>query len=279
MRPTYPLRRRRLPLRPASGVVGMRASTRVATGATRTPSAPSLPSSTTFGSIAEQNGLIAATTTNQSVKNNGFIGGGQFGYNQQFGTLVAGFEADIQGLSHTNGSTNLPVVASLAPFGFPLENYTGTVSVSRQLDYLGTVRGRVGFLATPSFLVYVTGGLAYGGVSTGSSFALVEHGALGPGTTLPPVIAQSGSSTTRYGSTAGVGGEWMFAPHWSAKLEYLYYDLGSVTDNALLVQSNPPTAVFHSTLVQTTTHFSGNIVRVGANYKFDFPGAPLVAKY
>jgi outer membrane immunogenic protein len=224
------------------------------------------------GSAAEQKALIVAVTTNQSIKNNGFIGGGQIGYNQQFGFWVAGFEADIQGLSHSNNSTNLPVFASLAPFGFPAENYTGTVSLSRELNYLGTVRGRFGFLATPNFLVYATGGIAYGGISSHSSFNLQES--LGP----PPVIGVSGGSSTRGGATVGAGTEWMFLSNWTARFEYLYYDLGNRIDNTTLVQNFPPVAVYHSTLVQTNTHFAGNIVRVGLNYKFDW-GSPVVARY
>jgi outer membrane immunogenic protein len=74
----------------------------------------------------------------------------------------------------------------------------------------------------------------------------------------------------------------MIAPQWSAKVEYMYYDLGRVTYNGLLVDAItvpgfvPPN--FFTNNVQTSTHFNGNIVRVGLNYNFGW-GAPLVAKY
>jgi outer membrane immunogenic protein len=231
------------------------------------------------GAVAEQNALVVATTTNQSVRNNGFIGGGQVGYNYQLSNWVAGLEADIQGIARSNNSTNLPVISSLAPFGLPLENYTGTVSVSRTLNYLGTVRGRFGLLVTPNLLAYATGGLAYGGISTSNSFAFVENGGVGPGTTLPLVAGVSGTSTTRAGWTVGAGGEWMLTSNWTARLEYLHYDLGSVTDSTTLVQTIGLPGPFHTTLVQTNTRFAGDIVRVGLNYKFGgYAAAPAVYK-
>ena len=92
----------------------------------------------------------------------GFIGGGQIGYNYQFSpAIVAGLEADFQGLAGGGGTSSF----SLASHGVlnPTHIFGGTASASQTLDYLGTVRGRVGYLFTPSFLVYATGGLAYGG--------------------------------------------------------------------------------------------------------------------
>jgi outer membrane immunogenic protein len=88
----------------------------------------------------------------------------------------------------------------------------------------------------------------------------------------PGFGSSSGISDTRTGWTAGGGFEWMLDPHWSAKFEYLYYDLGSVTYNGLLVSGfvvpvagNP---AFFTNNVQTSTRFNGNIVRVGLNYQF-----------
>ena len=107
------------------------------------------------------------------------------------------------------------------------------------------MRGRVGYLFTPTLLIYGTAGFAYGGVDA------------------------FGFSNTRTGWTAGGGLEWLFAPHWSAKVEYLYVDLAS----------NGTTGAFGWTL---GNHFHPqlNVVRVGVNYHFNFaPPAPVVAKY
>jgi outer membrane immunogenic protein len=83
-------------------------------------------------------------------------------------------------------------------------------------------------------------------------------------------------SETRVGWTVGAGGEWMFTSNWSAKLEYLHYDLGSAnygTPVSNVAQTLGP--IF--TLGQSSsTNFRGDIVRVGLNYKF---GGPVVAKY
>ncbi len=76
-------------------------------------------------------------------------------------------------------------------------------------------------------------------------------------------------SQTRTGWTAGGGFEGMFAPRWSAKIEYLYYDLGSVTYNATLADACFGCGVnFFTNNVRTTTRFNGNIVRAGLNWHF-----------
>jgi outer membrane immunogenic protein len=72
----------------------------------------------------------------------------------------------------------------------------------------------------------------------------------------------------------------MFMPNWSAKVEYLYYDLGSVTQNYALASSNtvlPQSALFGG---QTRARVNGNIVRAGLNYHFNWSApAPVLAKY
>ncbi len=101
------------------------------------------------------------------------------------------------------------------------------VTTSKSLDYLGTVRGRIGYLVTPTLLLYGTGGLAYGGANSSTS---VFQGISGPTFGITTAFGTAGSySDTLVGWTAGGGLEWMFAPNWSAKLEYLYYDLGTAS--------------------------------------------------
>lgn len=120
----------------------------------------------------------------------GFIGGGQLGYNFQTGPWVLGAEADIQ-YSDSSGS----VGGICAP---------GTCAAD--LKWFGTVRARAGY-AFDSLLVYATGGWAYGKVDTSA-----------PGI--------SSSETLTGGWAAGGGLEWGFAPNWTARAEYLYMDLG-----------------------------------------------------
>jgi outer membrane immunogenic protein len=176
-------------------------------------------------------GAVAANGTGSvPLSNNGFIGGGQIGYNRQFNNFVAGIEADIQGVAR-RGSQNTILNTGVPGVLIPVTS-SATITSSRSLDYLGTVRGRIGILPKPSLLAYVTGGLAYGGVNT--STTIVER--LGFVDTPTPFGTSGSLSTTRFGWTAGAGLEWMFAPNWSAKAEYLYYDLGTVTNTLPQIQ-------------------------------------------
>jgi outer membrane immunogenic protein len=204
-----------------------------------------------------------------------FIGGAQAGYNYQLGSaLVAGFETDLQGIA-TNSKSGV-LATSVGPFSFAgvPEVITTAINSSRKVDWLGTVRGRAGVLVTPTLLAYGTGGLAYGHVSVNTTIAQANNDCtLVPFACLTPATGTIGTfSQTRYGWTVGAGAEWMFTGNWSAKLEYLYYDLGSVTlSNGALVTTNGTAPVFFGPSIvasQSSTRFSGSIVRAGLNYQF-----------
>jgi len=233
------------------------------------------------GSFAATSAAAASGST--SFGNDGrFIGGAQIGYNWQFGRAVAGFEADIDGLARRTETSSLN--NTVGPFNFAGngEVINSTITNTRTtLNYLGTVRGRLGFLATPSFLLYATGGGAYGEGRASTSIMQTNNDCvLHPGNCITPNSAPffSSSSSTRFGWTAGVGGEWMFAPNWSAKAEYLYYDLGSLTYNAALSTAGLSFQAGGAAVVnvQSTAKFNGSIARVGVNYHF---GGPVVARY
>jgi outer membrane immunogenic protein len=218
---------------------------------------------------------VAGLTTGIPVgSQKGIIGGGQFGYNFQSGRFVAGFEADIQGLSgRATGTSVTSVPVAIATVT------NATLTAANSVNWLGTVRGRIGIAATPNFLIYGTGGLAYGGVnsSTGINQAFTGPDATGVAGTFP---ASGNFSETRVGWTVGAGGEWMFTSNWSAKLEYLHYDLGSAnygtTVNNFTVAPQPVGTLLYTLGQSSSTNFRGDIVRVGLNYKF---GGPVVAQY
>lgn len=230
-----------------------------------------------LGARSIASALATVGTTVLPAKTAGFIGGGQIGYNYQFATSwVAGIEADIQGAA---GARNAPRIATFTQVPNFAENYQSVVTVTKRFDYFGTVRGRCGFLVTPTLLAYGTGGFAYGGVAASTFITAVESLGNPP---YPPVLGVAGISTTRTGWTAGGGIEWMFAPNWSAKAEYLYFDLSRITNGFTLTQINlglggVPWGI---ATVQSSTRFNGNIVRGGINYHFNwgYP-APVVAKY
>jgi outer membrane immunogenic protein len=222
---------------------------------------------------------LLATSNIGSGNGGGFIGGGQIGYNWQFyNSFVAGIEADIQGIAYSNNTRNFAAVSGVP--GFPLETMFGAVSVKRNVDYIGTVRGRLGWLFTPTLLVYGTGGLAYGGVSSSTSMFQTDTLATTGCTFCNPYFTAGSYSDTRVGWTAGGGLEWMFWPNWSAKVEYLYYDLGRVSyAMSPLVSFFNGGAPAWAAIAQSSTRFNGNIVRAGVNYHFNWGAAPVVAKY
>jgi len=216
------------------------------------------------GSLAPFNpivGIAGSGVLGTSV--DGFIGGGQIGYNYQFANaFVAGIEADIQGVAGSNNGSS-----SVAAFG-PL---TSTISATKSIDYLGTVRGRLGYLVTPSLLIYGTGGLAYGQANLSSSVFQAVGGLVG--------TSSSAFSDTRVGWTAGGGVEWLFLPKWSAKVEYLYYDLGTVSTSGVIGFTGIAAPV---ATTATSARFNGHVVRAGVNYHFNLfspAAAPVVAKY
>jgi len=216
--------------------------------------------------------LLSTIDSNFSM--NGAIGGGQVGYNWQFNDWVVGIEADLQG-SGQKGSSSVACAGAIcsAPCPGPIcakQAPTGggpvTDNLSEKLTWFGTARGRLGVTVTPAVLAYVTGGLAYGEVKTDLSVAGVNC--------LTPVSASFGSSATKAGWTVGGGLEGQVIGNWTAKLEYLYIDLGTVTSGTLVTSIVAPSRGSLATSI--SSHVTDNIVRVGLNYKFD---PVVVARY
>jgi outer membrane immunogenic protein len=194
---------------------------------------------------------------NQHIDRAGFTGGVTGGYNWQINNAVIGVEADFNYFGIKGSSTATALYPCCAPTSF-------TITSSVSTDWLATVRGRVGFLATPALLLYGTGGLAVANVKANYLFT----------DTFAAANESASISTTQYGWTAGVGGEYALMNGWSIKAEYLYVDLGraSTTSNNLTITGIPSP-------LQTFTHtvnLTSNIGRAGINYKF---GGPAVAKY
>jgi outer membrane immunogenic protein len=198
----------------------------------------------------------------------GFIGGGQLGYNHQIGQWVWGLEADFSGAGIKGSETKVQVVSSVS---IPSVSAKITGTAEQKLNFFGTVRGRLGFTPVNSVLIYATGGFAYGRVesSTNTSDAPIACGLFANPCTTGP--ASGSASAWRGGWTVGGGVESMlaFAPRWSIKAEYLYYDLGNLTYalSPAATTVNGTTTFGH---VNTTAiaDFQGHIARIGANYHF-----------
>jgi outer membrane immunogenic protein len=106
--------------------------------------------------------------------------------------------------------------------------------VETKVPWFGTVRGRIGY-AFDRFMPYITGGLAAGQIKMDT----------GAGT----------DKETKYGWTIGAGVEWAFLASWSAKIEYLYADLGEASCGV-------------AACAGTDVSFKTNIIRGGLNYRF-----------
>ncbi|WP_051357073.1 outer membrane protein [Azorhizobium doebereinerae] len=155
----------------------------------------------------------------------GWLGGGQIGYNYQFANnVVLGVEADIDWTGV--GDTNTITVG-------PLANRTNTQGAT--LDYFGTIRARVGY-AFDRWLPYITGGAAWGRTSFGTYYG-------------------ADTASTNWGWTVGAGLEYAITNNFTAKIEYLYVDLGG--NNYIFPN-----------LSTLDTSFDMSVLKVGVNYKF-----------
>lgn len=156
----------------------------------------------------------------------GFLGGVQVGYNWQGpgSPWVFGIEADIQASAQGQDATGTVL-------GIPF-------SLEVDLPWFATLRGRLGYAAWDRGLIYVTGGLAVTQLK-------VSLSALGTTVT---------SDDTKAAWTIGAGVEHMFAPKWSAKLEYLYVDTGDTSVTLFGVTADG--------------RAKNNIFRAGVNYHF-----------
>jgi outer membrane immunogenic protein len=127
--------------------------------------------------------------------NDGFVGGGQIGYNFQFGSFVVGAEADIQ-WADFGGDNNVLFV----PAGFP-PTFVAAGGRGQSIDWFGTVRARAGF-AFDRALIYATGGFAYASGGDGNNCGFI--GAAG----------FCSNDDTRTGWTIGAGVEYALPVNW-----------------------------------------------------------------
>ena len=169
---------------------------------------------------------------NLSTNPNGFLGGGQVGFNYQIGQFVLGAEGDFSWTGINSGSTVLGIVP---PPG---------ASFNTNVNWTSTLTGRAG-IAFDRWLVYGKGGVAW----ANDKFSTNAY-------TFPGTIEVT---DTRIGWTAGAGVEYAFAPSWSAKLEYNFMDFGDK-------------AVSFAPATSTTVDQHIHAVKLGINYKFGLPG-------
>jgi outer membrane immunogenic protein len=185
-----------------------------------------------------------------NMDNDSPIAGLQAGYNYQFSSWVVGIEGDISG---ARLSTSQPLISVISIINCPVAS-CGSATVAEDIQWLASVRGRLGYAWGPG-LLYVTGGGAWADVkysgSTSTSLA-------GPS----PLFITSFTSTVS-GPVVGGGYEWMITPNWTLRGEFLHYRFDKAQAAALTSSSAPGFAVNY-----TWSRFDVNVARVAVNYKF-----------
>ena len=182
-------------------------------------------------------GAFAGDTTFQSSDAR-FLGGVQGGFDYQFApNWVMGIEAQYSWLPTNNNGVLFP----------------GGTRVTSNTDQLGSVTGRIGYTWGPA-LVYAKGGYAW----RNNNFGVSVAGA-------PAAFTATGNNKDGY--TVGAGLEYMFAPNWSAKAEYQYYNFGSTT-----VTAGP------ADVAGVRGRDDEHTVKVGVNYRFGW-GGPSASRY
>ena len=198
------------------------------------------------GSTTNLVGVFTASLVGASdLSLTGAVGGGQIGYNWQFNpNWLVGVEVDYDWTGQRGG----------ALFNDPLVAVRETVEA--KLNWLATIRARFGYI-TGNSLWYVTGGWADGRRELNTTFTFL----------VPPTVAGAlNVRSAASGWTVGGGVETkLWNSNWSAKLEYLHVDLGSLsTVTPSFPVGGPPVVIFNTV---TTAKFRDEIVRVGLNYK------------
>jgi outer membrane immunogenic protein len=236
------------------------------------------------------NGVIVPGASFAQLRPSGAFGGAQAGVNWQSSYWVYGLEADFQLSGERDSITSTSSVTSAACFGdsnipCSISKATGTGTVASELDWFGTLRGRLG-IATDQFFFYGTGGLAYGQVKYSGAASFT--GTFTDATSCMAGCPASGSaafadSRIGIGWTLGAGAEGIipFVSNWTWRAEYLFVDLGRVGQTTTYRSSiSVPAIPLTQTVSPTFSHGAvvmDQVVRLGVNYKFGGE-RPIVTK-
>ena len=184
--------------------------------------------------------IITTNTYGGGLTPAGAFGGVTVGANWEVSNFVFGVETDLDVANIADDS------AAVCAIGQATTCTTGG-ALHSTIDWFGTLRARAGLPLTPNFLVYGTGGLAYGGVSTRGTADAYSFK----------------NDTTRLGWAGGAGAEWKFSPGWSLRGEWLYMDLGGQGLGVGSTAGTNPTTISET----TTPDNAVNMIRLGLVYK------------
>jgi outer membrane immunogenic protein len=193
------------------------------------------------GGAISQDRTTSSSGNSVDFSSTGFVGGGQIGCDAEFApNWVMGAEARAAWSSLKNthpAAVRNPVTGATFPSRFTFGD-----------DFLASVTTRLGYGFSPGWLAYARGGGAWTRQKVDDAYTKADGVAIDPSATM-----------TRAGWTAGAGVEWAFAPHWSANLEYNYYDFGA--HGFTLTSANGNVSV---NSLKDTIH----AVTAGVNYRF-----------
>jgi outer membrane immunogenic protein len=173
---------------------------------------------------------------------NGFLAGGQVGYNWQAGPFVYGIEGNI---SWADIEGNTPCLLLF--------------NCNTKINWMADVSGRLGIVPIPNLLVYVKGGVAWADsdYSFGNSISIANVGTFS---------VDSAVSDTRIGGLLGMGVEYSFFRNWSAKIEYNYMDFGKETYDFAVTASGPGGSTTINVPVEINQQI--HVMKAGVNYRF-----------
>jgi outer membrane immunogenic protein len=198
----------------------------------------------------------------------GVTGGIQAGYNWQVDPRwVVGLETDFNGSGIRGGGNNVSNFSA---------GTVQTITANQSIKWFGTVRARLGWLATDALMFYGTGGFAYAKVDENVTYANSDAGVgfnnnpFGVQCGAANSTCMSGSSArTAVGWTLGAGAEYAVTQNVSLKAEYLYVSLGGDAFNVVALSALPPGAPIPSSFRASYGNVDFQIARFGLNYKFN----------
>jgi outer membrane immunogenic protein len=187
----------------------------------------------------------------------GALFGAQAGWNWHASPFwVLGVEADWQWSGQSESICTYACLPASSPPALL------SITDEQSLKWFGTARGRIGWLSQGGSLWYATGGLAWSHVNQNLTL------------TATPGFFASGTSSAvsfgkdRVGFAVGAGVETPLWSNLSAKAEYLYVDLGTVT-NTFASPLDPAAALGSTQITNTSSSIRDHIIRVGLNYHFN----------
>jgi outer membrane immunogenic protein len=208
-----------------------------------------------LGGVPKMSRISAPAVLDQAsvvgtINGAGAVGGGYAGCNLQWTPVsVVGIEGDFSA-THLGGTVDANgLLASGAP-----PAGSSAIAWTDHLNWLATLRGRIGYVMAPDLMFFVTGGVAWG-ASSYRAFDILPAGC--------PVCGGTTFSQTNAGYVVGLGFDWTpWHNNWTVRIEYLYHNLRGASATASLQSPLAGAAaypVWNDMVVQSA--------RVGLSYK------------